>query len=56
MLIRDTTWSKIRELFTENEKMDLRKCITGETICPHGFIINENDLTTELRKKLKAAL
>ena len=41
MLIRDSEWQKVREHFTEDEKNFLRKCVTGELICPRGFTIDE---------------
>ena len=41
MLVRDSEWNKVREHFTEDEKDFLRKCVTGETICPRGFVIDE---------------
>lgn len=56
MLIRDTAWSRIREQFSEEEKADLRKTVTGETICPRGFIIDATQLQSELNQKLSLAL
>lgn len=53
MLIRDSTWAKIREHFTEEEKADLRECVTGECICPRGFMLEASDLLPELCAKLK---
>lgn len=56
MLIRDTTWSEIRECFTEEEKVALRECVAGETICPRGFIIETDDLAPALRDKLRSEM
>jgi hypothetical protein len=42
MLLRMTDWNKIREDFTEMEKKMLNEAITGETICPHGCMIDES--------------
>jgi hypothetical protein len=56
MLIRDAEWGKIREQFTEEEKLDLRETVTGECICPKGFFIEESDLVPELAAKISAAI
>lgn len=56
MILRDTTWNLIRNLFSEEEKAELRKVITGEAICPKGFIIDETRLPKALREKLLEAM
>lgn len=55
MLIRHTTWEEIRAQFTEDEKTELRKHVTGEAICPPGIFIDETALPTALAKKIKPA-
>jgi hypothetical protein len=55
MLIRETTWAKIREQFTEDEKQQLRDASNGQTICPPGTVVDEDRLGAELREKLKRA-
>lgn len=56
MFIRDTIWERIRGLFEEAEKVQLRTAVTGETICPRGFIIDEEQLAPELLARLKDAI
>lgn len=56
MLIRDAEWSKVREQFSEEEKVKLREMVTGEAICPRGFTINKSGLSSELLSKLAEAL
>lgn len=41
MLIRHTDWELVRGNFEEMEKKMLREAVTGETICPAGFTIDE---------------
>jgi hypothetical protein len=55
MLITDSTWERIREQFSEDEKKALRCHVTGETICPRGIVVDEDALSAELRDKLIAA-
>lgn len=43
-LIRDRVWVSIRERFTEPEKAELRKHVTGEAICPKGICIDWDGL------------
>jgi hypothetical protein len=56
MLIRHETWDQIRDQFSEEEKMDLRECVTGECICPPGLIIEESDLLPERLEQLQRAM
>lgn len=53
MLIQDSTWDKIRERFTEDEKKILRAHVTGETVCPRGIVVDADALPKELREKLQ---
>ena len=52
MLLRMSTWDKIREQFTEDEKSLLNRAIVGEVICPRGCQIQEEVLPAELLRKL----
>jgi hypothetical protein len=55
-LIRDTTWARIRERFSEEEKAELRQHICGETICPRGFVVDLSKVAIPgLADKLKRA-
>jgi hypothetical protein len=56
MLIRDTTWDRIRMQFTEDEKVELRKAVTGETICPRGFCLEPTQLPEALGNKLRTVM
>ncbi len=56
MLIRDTDWEAIRDQFSEDEKVELRKAIQGEAICPKGFIIDETKLNVALEFKITQAV
>jgi hypothetical protein len=56
MLIRDTVWTAIREQFSEEEKAELRKAVTGEAICPRGFCVDVEAIPEPLRTKLTTAL
>jgi hypothetical protein len=57
MLIRDTTWNVIRTQFTEEEKAQLREGVTGETLCPRGFVISHSLISdTALVAKLEKAV
>jgi hypothetical protein len=53
MIIRDTTWSRIREQFSADEKAALNKTITGHAVCPRGIAIDEDKLDVPLREKIK---
>lgn len=56
MLIRDTTWERIRDKFSEREKIELRKAVTGEVICPRGFILEPTKLDVALEFKIEQAV
>jgi hypothetical protein len=56
MFIRDEVWLKIRLRFSEQEKLELRAAVTGEVICPRGFMIEHGDLDVDLRRKLDTAM
>lgn len=46
MIVRDSEWMQVRQHFSEVEKETLRTYVTGETICPQGFIISVEDTPT----------
>ena len=57
MLLENRTWDKIREQFSEDEKMLLRAAVTGEVFCPwRGWVLDPDRLEAELRKKIEGAL
>ena len=53
MLIRLKRWEEVRHLFGEDERAELVKVQTGESICPAGIVIDEDRLTPELRLKIR---
>jgi hypothetical protein len=56
MLIRDSVWSAIREQFSEDEKAELRSHVTGETICPRGFVVDAENVPQPIQKKFLDAV
>lgn len=56
MLIRDDTWLKIREQFSEGEKVVMRSSITADTADPKGVVVNENGIGPNLFQKIKVAI
>ena len=52
MLIRDSVWEKIRHKFSEEEKLELRKAVRGQAICPKGIIIDPGALNVHLEFRL----
>ena len=56
MFISDKRWEGIRDQFSEEEKAQLRKAVTGETICPRGFSIDETRLDVALEFKILQAV
>jgi hypothetical protein len=54
MLVAIKRWKEISYLFNQNEKNQLNKAITGETICPPGLAIDESKLDKQLLRKLKS--
>ena len=56
MLVRDSVWDKIRTRFDFQEKIELTNAISGQVICPKGFIIDAEKLTEPLRSKIQEAI
>lgn len=56
MIIRSEDWERIRAQFSEPEKAQLRKAVTGETICPRGWCVEDERIPVPLFNKLYAAL
>lgn len=56
MLMRDSVWDAIREQFSEEEKAEMRGHVTGEAICPRGFIVDADGILDPLRQKLLDAV
>ena len=56
MIIRDTTWKRIREQFSEDEKDELRTAICGESICPRGIVIDQDKPRADLALRVVHAL
>jgi hypothetical protein len=56
MLIRERTWTYIRDDFSVEELESLHSCIIGKSLSPPGFIFNDAKMPMELRKKLEYAI
>lgn len=56
MIISDRVWMRIRDQFSEDEKVALRSVITGDVLCPAGVEIDANRLEAGLADKLTQAL
>lgn len=56
MFVRNATWKRIREEFTEQEKAQLTGAIEGETICPPGYQVDETRMAPALAIKLSDAM
>lgn len=56
MLVRTSTWDRVRSQFTDAEKAALNAAFTGQVICPRGVTVDENQLSPELRDKLTKAI
>jgi hypothetical protein len=54
MLITAVAWEQVREHFSDDEKQQLREATDGESICPRGAFVDEERLSEQLRRKLKA--
>lgn len=52
MLVKESVWQKIRSQFSELEKIELRSSITGESICPRGWLVSEEEMSKRLFRKL----
>ncbi len=55
-LLRMEVWTQIRDQFSEEEKAELNRAITGTVLCPRGATIAESRLSAELLRKLNAAV
>lgn len=53
VLLRMSDWERIRIHFTEEEKVKLNGAINGETICPRGCTLDEDQLGAQLTEKIK---
>jgi hypothetical protein len=53
MLIRMSWWREVRSRFSEQERDQLHRACTGETVCPPGVIVDASALRPELRRKLE---
>jgi hypothetical protein len=56
MFLRDEMWDRIRDQFSEAEKVKLRATVVGVSICPKACTIAEEKLEPELHEKLKTAI
>lgn len=52
MFVSDRSWNRIRDQFTEDEKVKLRTAVTSLSICPGGVDIDVNFLPPHLKTKL----
>jgi hypothetical protein len=55
MIITIAKWATIRDLFSEEEKLELNAQIVGETVCPRGVIVDEKHLSAVILEKLREA-
>jgi len=56
MFVRNATWQKIRDEFTEQEKEALRAAERGQILCPPGVTVNPDLLDRKLAAKLATLL
>jgi hypothetical protein len=56
MILAMTTWGRIREQFSDDEKAQLNAAIRGEILCPKGVVLKETKMRPELLEKLKMAI
>jgi hypothetical protein len=56
MLLRDNVWEAIREQFTEEERVELRKFVTGVSVCPRAFVVDAESIPNPLQSKLTTAI
>jgi hypothetical protein len=56
MNINNDKWEQIRDVFSEEEKQELRDRVIGQTICPAGNIIDTDNLDPAILNKLTAAV
>lgn len=50
MIVTETDWERIRDEFSEAEKKGLRAHIVGESICPRGVVMADDDVFTTVVK------
>jgi len=56
LFLRMTDWQKIRQSFSEEEKVLINQAICGETICPQGCTLEILKLGMNLAAKLASEL
>lgn len=53
MILRYDLWQRIREHFSEEDKAEIRAAISGEAICPRGWVVDTDKLAPGLLELLK---
>ena len=53
MILIEARWKEIREMFSEEDKTAIRVAITGEVICPRGWVVDTDKLAPGLLELLK---
>jgi hypothetical protein len=53
MLLRDSTWVKIRDQFTEEEIEAIKAVIRSKRCCPPGYHLREEGMDLALAAKLR---
>ncbi len=57
LMIPDGVWEKIRDQFSEGEKVQLRLAVEGQVICPKGILIDPDAVGDEaLAAKIRTAV
>lgn len=56
MFVRNATWYRIREEFSDDEKAELIAAMAGESICPPGVHLLAAQLPRPLIEKLRSAM
>jgi len=56
MRIPNQIWKRVRDQFSDAEKVCLQAACEGESICPPALLIDVESLHADLRHKLEAAI
>ena len=56
MFVRERDWEVVRDQFTEEEKVELRKHVIGQVLCPMGWTLDDEAIPEPLRTKHSEAL
>lgn len=56
LFVTNKAWELMRYLFTEPQKVQLRKAKSGEMICPPGVMVDADQLPADLKSLLHRAI